>query len=168
MGVGDNLMLKLDETVTGVLGQWDISTTTIAAVLIGFFAYQVFTTRDPDAHPMLLARQAQASPVRQEGQSSVFRSHSAPHGIPLNSGLNVKDPGDSKWARGRDGDLRDIWRKTITGPVDQEGKPTGEIGGISTVLGTENIIKHNLGKLSFIANQSQLTILKRISPDKSI
>src|ERR1700709_357577 len=121
MGVGDNLMLKLDETVTGVLGQWDVYTSTIAAVLIGFFAYQVLSTRDPDAHPMLLARQSQASPVRQEGQSPVFRSHSAPHGMPLNSGLNVKDPGDSKWARGRNGDLRDIWRKTITGPVDQEG-----------------------------------------------
>jgi len=148
MGVGDNLMLKLDETITGVFGQWDIYTTTIFAVLISVFAYQVFTARDPDAHPMLLARQAQASPVRQEGQSPVFRSHSAPHGIPLNSGLSVKDPGDSKWSRGRDGDLRDVWRKTITGPVDQEGKETGEIGGILTVLGTENIIVHNLADIT--------------------
>lgn len=148
MGVGDNLMLTLDETVTSVLGQWDIYTSTIAAVLIGLFAYQIFTSRDPDAHPMLLARQAQASPVRQPGQSSVFRSHSAPHGIPLNSGLNVKDPSDSKWARGKDGDLRDIWRKTISGVIDQQGNATGEIGDIITVLGVENVIKHELGKLS--------------------
>jgi len=114
-------------------------------VFITFFAYNVLTTRDPDAHPMLLARQAQASPVRQEGESAVFRSHSAPHGVPLNSGLNVKDPGDSKWTRGRDGDLRDVWSKVITGPVDHEGKPNGEPGKILTVLGTENIIDHNLG-----------------------
>lgn len=161
-------MLKLDETVTGVLGQWDIYTTTIAAALIGIFAYQVFTTRDPDAHPMLLARQAQASPVRQEGQSSVFRSHAAPHGMPLNAGLNVKDPGDSKWARGRDGDLRDIWRKTITGPVDQEGKPTGNLGEISTVLGTENIITHELGKFNSVRIKQHLISSQLISLDKSI
>lgn len=138
-------MLKLDMAVTDVFGQWDLYTTAIFATLITFFAYQVITTRDPDSHPMLLARQAQASPVRQEGESAVFRSHSAPHGIPLNSGLNVKDLGDSKWTRGRDGDLRDIWRKVVAGPVDHEGKPNGEPGTIMTVLGTENTVIHNLG-----------------------
>jgi hypothetical protein len=145
MGAGDNLMLKLDETVTHVFGQWDIYTTGIFVILITFFAYQVINTRDPDAHPMLLARQAQASPVRQEGESSVFRSHSAPHGVPLNAGLNVKDPGDSKWTRGRNGDLRDVWRQVVTGPVDHEGKSNGEPGKIMTVFGTESIIQHNLG-----------------------
>jgi hypothetical protein len=94
---------------------------------------------------MLLARQAQASPVRQEGQSAVFRSHSAPHGIPLNSGLNIKDPGDSKWTRGRDGDLRDVWRRVIAGGLDREGKETGEIGKIFTVLGYNHIVEHELG-----------------------
>jgi hypothetical protein len=141
----DNLMLKIDETITGIIREWDIVSTTIAAVLISFFAYQVFTSRDPDAHPMLLARQAQASPVRQQGESAVFRSHSAPHGIPLNSGLQIKDPEDSKWARGKDGDLRDVWRRVLTGALDRDGKETGQIGTIETVLGTENIIKHDLG-----------------------
>jgi hypothetical protein len=141
----DDLMLKLDETVTGLLGQWDALSTIIVGALITFVAYQVITSRDPDAHPMLLARQAQASPVRQEGESAVFRSHSAPHGIPLNSGLNVKDPGDSKWSRGKDGDLRDVWRKVVSGPLDQEGKETGEKGELLTVLGSEQIIKHSAG-----------------------
>ena len=144
MGFGDNMMLKLDKTVTGIIGEWDIYSTAIAAILVTFFAYQVFTSRDPDAHPMLLARQAQASPVRQEGESAIFRSHSAPHGIPLNSGLNIKDPSDSKWARGRDGDLRDVWRRVVSGALDRDCKETGEFGGIMTVLGTENIIKHEL------------------------
>ena len=148
----DNLLLKLDETVTGIVGEWDIYSTVILFSIISFFAYQVFTSRDPHAHPMLLARQAQASPVRQEGQSAVFRSNSAPHGIPLNAGLNVKDPGDSKWSRGRDGDLRDIWRRVVTGQLDQEGKPTGEIGRLLTVLGSENVIVHDLGKSSFKSN----------------
>jgi hypothetical protein len=141
----DNMMLKLDETVTGIIGEWDIYSTAIAAVLLSCSAYQVWTSRDPDAHPMLLARQAQASPVRQEGESAVFRSHSAPHGVPLNSGLNIKDPGDSKWARGREGDLRDVWRRVVTGAVDREGKETGEIGRLLTVLGTKQIVEHNLG-----------------------
>lgn len=146
MGFGDNMMLKLDETVTDIFGQWDIYSTAIFAVVIGSFIYSVISFRDPDVHPMLLARQAQASPVRQEGQSAVFRSQSAPHGIPLNSGLNIKDPGDSKWTRGRDGDLRDVWRRVIAGGLDREGKETGEIGKLFTVLGSEQIIEHNLGQ----------------------
>lgn len=141
----DDLMLKLDEAVTGLLGQWDATSTAIVGALIAFVAYQIITTRDPDAHPMLLARQAQASPVRKEGESAVFRSHSAPHGMPLNSGLNVKDPGDSKWSRGRDGDLRDIWRIVVAGRRDKDGVATGETADLLTVLGSEQIIKHNLG-----------------------
>ena len=141
-------MLKLDEAVTGVLKEWDLYTSFIFIALITTFVYLVISSRDPDAHPMLLARQAQASPVRQEGQSAVFRSHSAPHGIPLNSGLNIKDPGDSKWTRGRDGDLRDIWRRVVTGGLDREGRETGEIGKLLTVLGSEQTIEHNMGKPS--------------------
>ena len=138
-------MLKLDQLVTGVLGEWDGYTTAILALIITVFAYQVFTSRDPDAHPMLLARQAQAAPIRQKGESAVLRCHSAPHGIPLNSGLNIKDPGDSKWARGRDGDLRDVWRKALTGVVDRDGKETGEKGKLFTVLGSEQVVEHSLG-----------------------
>jgi hypothetical protein len=159
MGFGDNLMLKIDETVTGVLGEWDVYTTAILALIVTFFLYQVITTRDPDIHPMLLARQSQASPVRQEGQSAVFRSHSAPHGIPLNSGLNIKDPGDSKWTRGRDGDLRDVWRKVLTGVLDRDGKETGEIGKLFTVLGSEQVLEHNLGLCCLLNKYSSCLLL---------
>ncbi|KAF4628052.1 hypothetical protein G7Y89_g10100 [Cudoniella acicularis] len=148
MGFGDNLMLQLDETVTGILGQWDIYTTLIFVGIVTFFVWQVISFRDPDAHPMLLARQAQASPVRNDGQSAVFRSHSSPHGMPLNSGLNVKDPGDSKWSRGRDGDLRDIWRKVVTGGLDQEGKETGEKSRLLTILGSEQVIEHDTADIT--------------------
>jgi hypothetical protein len=145
MGVGDNLMLKLDQTVTGVLSEWDIYTTGLAAGILSFLVYQVVTTRDADAHPLLLSRQAQGSPVRNEGESAIFRASSAPHGLPLNTGLGVKDKGDSKWSRGRDGDLRDVWKRVITGELDREGKETGVRGQISTVFGTENIVVHDLG-----------------------
>lgn len=148
MGAGDNLLLKLDETVTQTLSEWDTYTTTLAAIIIAIFAYQVFTRTDPDAHPMLLARQAQASPVRQQGESAVYRSHGSPHGMDLNSGLNVKDAGASKWARGRNGDLRDVWRRAVNGPLDADGKVSGERGRLLTVLGTEKVIEHDMGMYS--------------------
>ncbi|RFU33475.1 hypothetical protein B7463_g2848, partial [Scytalidium lignicola] len=144
----DNLLLKLDETVTGLFADWDLFTTCLASTLVGFIFYQIFTSRDPDSHPMLLARQAQASSVRQEGESAVFRSPSVPHGMPLNTGLNVKDPGTSKWSRGRDGDLRDIWRKVVAGPTYHEGNTKNERGSIFTVLGSDQIIEHNLADIT--------------------
>lgn len=135
----DNWLLVLDEQLTHILGQWDIYSTFILTAIIVLFGWQIFTRRDPDTHPMLLARQSQPSVVRHEGQSSVFRAHAAPHGMELNAGLNVKDEGTSKWARGRNGDLRDVWRKIATGAVDKDGNKTGEKGRIITVLGRESI-----------------------------
>jgi hypothetical protein len=88
---------------------------------------------------MLLARQAVPSTVRNEGESAVYRSQAAPHGMPLNSGLNVKDTGVSKWSRGRDGDLRDIWRKVV------EGGENGAKGRLLTVLGSQKVNEHKLG-----------------------
>jgi hypothetical protein len=44
----------------------------------------VYDTQDPDTHPLLLARQALASYVRQPGESAVFRSPETPHGCMLN------------------------------------------------------------------------------------
>ena len=160
MGAGDNLLLKLDETVTQTLSEWDIYTTSIAAVIVAIFAYQVFTRRDPDVHPMLLARQSQASPVRNQGESAVFRSHGAPHGMTLNSGLNVKDPGASRWSRGRDGDLRDVWRRVVNGPNDDDGKASGVRGRLLTVLGTERIIEHDLGTVF----QNRMILLTNSTP----
>ncbi|ROW11699.1 hypothetical protein VPNG_05578 [Cytospora leucostoma] len=142
MGLYEKALWQFDEGVTGLLGQWNSWTTGFATILVLFLSYQVFARRDPDTHPLLLARQAQPSPVRQEGESSVYRSHSAPHGMPLNAGLNVKDPGASKWSRGRDGDLRDIWRQAVSG-VSESGKPVGK-GKLFTVLGDDNAIEYNL------------------------
>lgn len=139
-------MWQFDEGITGLFGQWNTWTTGIVTFLVVFLSYQLFTRRDPDTHPLLLARQAQPSPVRQDGESSVYRSHSAPHGMPLNAGLNVKDAGAAKWSRGRDGDLRDIWRQAVSGTA-QGDKPIGR-GKILTVLGEEKVIEHKLGVLT--------------------
>lgn len=143
MGFFDNTMLKLDESVTGLFGQWNAYTSVIMALFVGLITYQILMRRDSDTHPMLLARQAQASSVRQEGESPVYRSQSAPHSLPLNPGLNVKDPGASRWSRGRDGDLRDVWRQAING-VQDEGPTKGAKGRIFTVHGTEKVMEHSL------------------------
>ncbi|KAK4680252.1 hypothetical protein QC764_211450 [Podospora pseudoanserina] len=146
MGTFDNLLLQLDEGVTGLFKQWNIWTSLIVTLFAGLITYQVSTRQDPDIHPFLLARQSQASPVRQPKESSVYRPQAAPHGLPLHTGLNVKDPGANKWARGRDGDLRDIWRQTLAGV--QEGDDKGAKGRILTVEGTENVKEHHLDALT--------------------
>ena len=71
-----------------------------------------------------------------------------PYGYPLKTGLNVKDPGAPKWTSGKDGDLRDVWKRAVSGPVDNDGKPTGEPGKVLTVLGKEEVVEHSFTKLS--------------------
>ncbi|KAJ4856115.1 AMP-binding enzyme domain-containing protein [Trichoderma breve] len=132
------LLESLDAGITGFVGQWDAYSTGLVTLLVVLVTYRITSSREPDVHPLLLARQAGASTVRNEGESAAYRCLAAPHSMPLNSGLDVKDPGASRWARGRDGDLRDIWRKAATG--NDEGKK----GKLLTVLGSENVIEHRL------------------------
>ncbi|KAK4189654.1 peroxisomal long chain acyl-CoA synthetase 7 [Podospora australis] len=160
MGAFDNLLLRADESITGLFAQWNVWTSLIVTLFAGFLTYQISTRRDPDIHPFLLARQAQPSPVRQPGESPVYRSQAAPHGMPLQAGLNVKDPGASKWARGRDGDLRDIWRQVIAG-VQEDGPSKGATGRILTVEGTEHVVEHNLADLTRQINLIGRYILDR-------
>ncbi|CAK7211171.1 hypothetical protein SBRCBS47491_001023 [Sporothrix bragantina] len=157
----DNAMWHFDEGVTGLFGQWNAYSTILVTVLIGVLTYHLSTRTEPDTHPMLLARQAQGSPVRQEGESPVYRSRSAPHGMPLNPGLDVRDPGVSKWAKGRDGDLRDIWRRVVTGVPEIEVAPShgpaaaaaakalpkhaaGTRGRILTSFGSESVVETSI------------------------
>ncbi|KAK4149448.1 hypothetical protein C8A00DRAFT_18860 [Chaetomidium leptoderma] len=146
MSFFDTVLLRLDESVTGLFGQWNLWTSVIFTVFAGFLTWQIAARRDPDTHPFLLARQAQGSPVRQPGQSPVYRSQAAPHGMPLNAGLNVKDAGASKWSRGRDGDLRDIWRQAVAG-VQEDGPTKGRTGRILTVQGAQ-VIEHRLDAIT--------------------
>lgn len=135
MGVFDSL----DAGITSMFGQWNGYSTGLVTLLLVVVTYRIVSSRDPDVHPMLLARQAVPSSVRNEGESPVYRSQAAPHGMPLNTGLNVKDPGASKWSRGRNGDLRDVWRKAA------EGGENGAKGRVLTVLGSQNVVDHKLG-----------------------
>ncbi|KAE8352756.1 hypothetical protein BDV28DRAFT_120453 [Aspergillus coremiiformis] len=141
-----SLVAKLDAMVANVLADWNIYTTLIAGTIVAFLIFSFVTSKEPDVHPFLLARQSTAFPVRQPGESAVYRSLETPHGFPLRSGLNVKDPGAPKWTSGRRGDLRDVWKAAVRGAVE-EGKSSGQQGKIYTVLG-RRAIEHSLEQVT--------------------
>src|SRR6201994_1971806 len=89
---------RMDVAIADFLSSWNIWSTILSLALVAFLIYPVLTGRDPDTHPFLLARQAQIAPVRQEGESAVYRAVDIPHGYPLRASLGVKDPGTPKWS----------------------------------------------------------------------
>ncbi|KAG6014276.1 hypothetical protein E4U43_006736 [Claviceps pusilla] len=136
------LLETIDSSITDLFSQWNAYSTALATALIILITYRIMSATEPDAHPILLARQAMPSSVRHEGESAIYRSQSVPHGMPLNAGLNVKDPGAPKFSRGRDGDLRDVWRKAAT------GGDIGATGRLLTVLGSENVVEHEMADIN--------------------
>ena len=144
-----SILQQLDSQLEKILADWNIYTTLIALVLALYLVSPLFLYTEPDVHPLLLARQSSASYVRQPKESAIFRSLETPHSYPLKSGLNVKDPGQPKWTAGKNGDLRDVWRRALSGPVDADGKPTGvEAGKVITTYGKEEAIEYSFAKLS--------------------
>jgi hypothetical protein len=142
-----SIVERLDTLVADVLADWNIYTTVVAGVVVAFAVYSVISSRDPDVHPFLLARQSTASPIRQQGESATYRCLETPHGLPLRFGLNVKDPGAPKWTGGRRGDLRDIWKTAVRGPLNEDGTISGKQGKIYTVLG-KKAIEHSLDQVT--------------------
>ena len=137
-----NFLEQLDEQIVELFKTWNTFTTIIAVVVAGYLLYPLFFADEPDTHPLLLARQGRPSPVRNPGESAVYRSLEAPHGYPLRSGLSVKDPDAPRWASGRDGDLRDIWRAVV------RGGEKGEKGVIMTVHASEGTVEHDTLQIS--------------------
>jgi hypothetical protein len=152
MAVGDGLLVKLDSVLSDIFAGWSLSTTVIATLFFLFLAYPLLTWKDPDTHPFLLARQATASPVRQLGESAVYRSVEVLYGYPLRSGLNVKDPGAPKWSSGRNGDLRDIWIQATRGPTKDDGSSAGPRSKFLTVLGREKIVERSFESVTLEIN----------------
>ncbi|KZM19088.1 uncharacterized protein EKO05_0010236 [Ascochyta rabiei] len=142
------LVEQLDGALSDLLQGWNVYSTLLLAALLGLVAWIVAHNADADTHPLLLARQAQASYVRQPRESAVFRSPETPHGYPLRTGLAVKYPGAPMYAAGKDGDLRDVWRR-VTGeiPLDKKASSTGT-ATLMTVLGTEALAEHDVAGIS--------------------
>jgi len=143
-----SILQRFDAQLEALFGDWNLYTTLICGVLVLFVAYPLFYSREPDLHPFFLARQSSPSYVRQPGESATYRSLDTPHGYPLRSGLNVKDPGAPKWTSGRDGNLKDIWQQAAKGPIPPDGSKAGETGKLFTVLGTEELITHDWDRLT--------------------
>ena len=143
-----SFLQRLDSQLEQLIRSWDIYSVLILIVFVSYLFYPVFFTPEPDIHPLLLARQSSASPVRHPGESATHRSQEIPYGYPLKTGLNVKDPGAPRWSGGRDGDLRDVWRKALAGPTDSEGKSDGAPGQMLSVLGSEEVIEFSFEKLT--------------------
>ncbi|KAL8711487.1 MAG: hypothetical protein Q9220_004145 [cf. Caloplaca sp. 1 TL-2023] len=148
MAESSSLISQLDAQLEQFFAGWNTYTTLLCIGIVTYLLYPVFFTQDPDTHPFLLGRQSSASYVRQPGESAVYRSLETPHSYPLKSGLNVKEPGAQRWVAGKDGDLRDIWRKAIQGPTGDDGKSTGDPASIYTVLGKEEVVEHKLADVS--------------------
>ncbi|RMX82827.1 hypothetical protein D0867_16151 [Hortaea werneckii] len=141
------LLESLDLKIAEVLSDWGVVTTLLALVILAFVAYPILYPDEPDTHPLLLARQSSAAPVRNKNESAAYRSPEVPYGYPLKTGLNVKDPGAPRWASGKDGDVRDIWREVQRGgSQDADGK-TISSGSIMTVLGKE-VVEHNIADIT--------------------
>ena len=148
MAQGGSLAEIADTLLYDLFSSWNIFTTLLVILLFAYLIYPLLTWKDPDVHPFLLARQAAASPIRQSGESPVYRAIEIPYGYPLRAGLGVKDPGAPKWSSGRDGDLRDIWRRAVQGPLKDDGSSTGSRGRMITVLGRQKIVEHDLDDLT--------------------
>ncbi|KAL4740049.1 hypothetical protein BDV11DRAFT_106529 [Aspergillus similis] len=142
-----SLLEKLDGLLSDIVADWNIYTTLIAGAIVAFGVFSFATSKEPEIHPFLLARQSTAFPVRQPGESAAHRSLETPHGFPLRSGLNVKDPGAPKWTSGRNGDLRDVWKTAVRGKIDENGAVSGKPGKIITVLGKQ-AVEHSLDQIT--------------------
>ena len=143
-----SLLAQIDAQLDKLFAGWNIYTTLIFLLITTILILPVVLSREPDTHPFLLARQSIPSPVRQPGESAIYRSLETPFGYPLRSGLNVKDPDAPKWASGKDGDLRDIWRQAVKGTSGIDGIEDGRHGTVSTILGKERVVEHTLDQLS--------------------
>ncbi|CAO2647084.1 Nn.00g080060.m01.CDS01 [Neocucurbitaria sp. VM-36] len=138
------LLEQLDSAISDLLAGWNVYTSLLAVGILAYVGWVIYDTADADTHPLLLARQAQASYVRQPGESAVFRSPETPHGYPLRTGLAVKPAGAPMYSAGKDGDLRDIWRR-VTGEIPLEkGATSSGTAKIMTVFGKEGVSEHKI------------------------
>ena len=71
---------QLDGSIADILAGWNVYSTVLAVAIVSFVGWVIYDSADADVHPLLLARQAQASFVRQAGESAIFRAPETPHG----------------------------------------------------------------------------------------
>lgn len=161
------LVNQLDAALSDFFAGWNGYSTLLAFTLVAFVAFVLYDSADADTHPLLLARQAQASYVRQPRESAVFRSPETPHGYPLRTGLAVRPPGAPMYSAGQDGDLRAVWKR-VTGeiPLDKGAASRGS-ATLMTVLGTDGVSEHRIADLTLdiavVGSHLQVQGAKRVA-----
>lgn len=143
---------RIDAAIASFFSTGNAFTVILAGCLVIALLWPILMGKDPDIHPFLLARQAQASPVRQPGESAIYRANEVHYGYPLRKGLGVKDPGAPAWSPGRDGDLRDIWRKAAEGANDEKASSTRHKGKFLTILGRERVTEQSVDEVTQAIN----------------
>ena len=139
-----NFIESVDAKLTELLSGWNLITIILCIAIASVLVYPLIVPSEPDTHPFFLGQQSTASPVRQPGESAVYRSNEIQHGYSLRSGLNIKDEGAPKWTMGKDGDLRDIWKRAAGG----SGTELEQRGKILSVFGKERVVEHDVQMLS--------------------
>ena len=143
-----NFIEQLDAKFVQLLSDWTVITTVLAVLTVGTLLYPIVFPNEADTHPLLLARQSIVAPIRKKHESAAYRSPEVPYGFPLRTGLDVKAADAPRWAPGKDGDLRDVWREVQRGgSLGVDGKEIPK-GLIMTVLGKEEVVKHEIPALS--------------------
>ncbi|MCJ1313205.1 hypothetical protein MMC25_006882 [Agyrium rufum] len=113
MSSDQSFLIKFNEFLDQIAAGSNELTYVLVVIVGSYILWSLFTYQEADIHPLLLERQSNPSPTRQPGETAVHRSTEIPYGYPLRSGLNVKDADSPKWSAGRDGDLRDVWKKAL-------------------------------------------------------
>jgi hypothetical protein len=145
---------SVDAAIASFFASHNPMTYLLLAIATVLLVYPLFVSSDPDLHPFLLARQAHGAPVRNSGESPVYRALEVPHGYPLKASLGVKDPGAPKWTAGRQGDVRDILSRAVKGPQTENGSgyDATKVGKITTLLGKDNSTTTEMSELARIVN----------------
>lgn len=143
-----SIFQQLDSQLDQLLAGWSVYSSLLLIVLSLYFIYPVISHVDPEIHPFLLERQSAATRVRQPGETAIYRALETPHGYPLKSGLGIRDPGQPKWTVGRDGDLRDVWKRACLGKPVANDEKQKEMGLLKTISGNEEVLESTFDQLS--------------------
>lgn len=92
---------------------WSLAAAAAVVAGIVLLLYNQYALHQKDIHEVALNQQASISPSRKEDETAVYRNNQTPHGLPLLTGLQIR-----QGFRLRNGNLRDIWSVVM----DQKNK----------------------------------------------
>lgn len=96
---------------------WKEVAAAIVVIIIVSFIYSKYLESQKDIHELALSSQSDISPTRKPNETSIYRNNQVPHGMPLATGLQIR-----QGYRIRDGNLRDIWSVVMSSskPIEVE------------------------------------------------